>query len=139
MALPEHMVRRYGIVVPLSEWEAVSCEVIGCRANQNGWTTRLLEGDHGFADQGAAMIRGSSYRYTEHREEDGVTAFVFAPGQTCFKGAGGGHRRRKPNARELYVVRDGRTGQRRDHTRPSDWVDDFANHQATLASAIERG
>ena len=137
--LRPHQTKVYGITVPLTEFVSVSCEEAGCRAYQNGWRTTLLEGDGDFGDQSAYQIRHSGYSFTEEKREDGFTVFTFAPGQRCFKGLAGAHKRRKPDAREIYVVRDGLTREARRHTRPSDWVDDFTNHQAKLADAIERG
>lgn len=137
--LQAHQVKVYGITVPLTGFESISCEEAQCQAYRNGWRTALLEGDGDFGDKSAYEIRHSKYSYIEERREDGFTVFTFAPGQTCFKGLAGAHKRRKPDAPEFYTVRDGRTGRVRQHNRPSDWVDDFANHQDTLVSAIEKG
>ncbi len=129
----------YGIRVPLTGFETISCEAAGCQAYRNGWASPIHEGDRGIGDQWAYDIRHSGYKFTTHKREDGITVFTFAPGQTCFKGLAGAHKRKKPNALEVYTVTDGRTNQVRRHAQASDWVDEFANHQDTIVSAIERG
>ena len=76
----------------------------------------------------------------EVRNPLGLTEFTFEAGQTCFV------EHRVPLEREpLYVVRDGdwrgnpRGTAPRIHTRPDDWVDDFAEHQQRLADRFEQG
>ncbi len=137
--LPPQVTKTYGIHVPLSQFVSVTCEEAQCQAYRNGWRTTLLEGDGDFGDKSAYQIRHSGYSFTEEKRGDGFTVFTFAPGQKCFRGLAGAHKKRRPDAKEFYVVRDGQTGQRRTHTGPSHWVEDFTEHQATLADAIERG
>jgi hypothetical protein len=79
-----------------------------------------------------------------------MTEFSFPPGQRCFSTvvrsdrvvAGHPMRIDRP---ELFLVSDGDwRGNPYGtapyvHTRPEDWVDDFANHQNALAEAAQRG
>jgi hypothetical protein len=78
-------------------------------------------------------------RHTEERQPDGLTAFTFPPGQPCFV------RHEAPVERsERFYVRGGDargnpTGEVRVHSRPEHWVEDFAENQDRLRSAIEKG
>lgn len=126
----------YGIHVPMTSFRSVTCEQAGCQAFRNGWTTTLLLGDNDFADKSYYDIKRLGFKYTMERLEDGFTRFSFAPGQNCFRGRAGAHKRRIEGSNELFYVKDRGEVVRRN---PSTWVDDFANHQITLSEALERG
>src|SRR5882757_4126115 len=96
--------RMQGIYVPLSQFRQATCKEVNCKAYLNGWVSTVLEGDDDIGDQWAHIIRHSKMSYTEEKMPDGFTRFTFGPGQICFKGGGGKHRIRKPDARELYYV-----------------------------------
>jgi hypothetical protein len=94
------------------------------------------------AEQARYIRRNSGRAFVESREGeagDGLTVFDFAPGQDCFKR--GDHR--LPLEREpiLTVHRGDWRGMQllRRHIRDVDWVEDFAEHQDRLMTALERG
>lgn len=156
--LPVGAVKTYEVDAPLStHWRDATCEEVECQAMREGWITTVVESDAvpvppathhyrqlmGIADaddRRAYYIRHMSGRkFTEHRDASGVTVFDFEPGQTCFET----HRVRVDRP-ELFIVRDGDfrgnpTGRTRTHTRPDDWVEDFAEHQDKISKRIERG
>lgn len=120
-----------------------TCAEIDCPAWRDGWTfsVAMLE-----ADKELNHIARTAGRRFEERVHDGKAYLVFPPGQPCF--AAGQHRIGIDENPLLYVGRgdyrtfDPRTKLPREvtqHSRPEDWVDDFANHQDKLNTAIERG
>lgn len=143
--------KTYSMQAPLeTHWRVATCTEVACPGEEFGWTTLCLEADD-LGQRQAHYIRTLSGRqFTENRREDGMTEFNFPPGQRCFSTVirGGrtvaGHSMRIDRP-ELFIVRDGDfRGNPFDttpivHTRPEDWVDDFANHQIKLAEAAQRG
>ncbi len=126
----------YSVTSPLDTQVRAACEQVDCPQWRHGWRTLVDEA----ADLGreqAAYIRGQSRRtFRERPGPGGLTEFLFESGQRCFAD----HRTRP----EVYVVRGGDwrgnpTGQKRTHTRPIDWVEDFGEHQLRVADQIERG
>jgi hypothetical protein len=109
---------------------------VDCKAYQNGWATTVFAGS-----DDEALIRSLNYRFVETKEADGMIRFTFYAEQPCFAAS----RHRVPIEREpLYVVRGGDwrgnpRGEKTTHTRPEDWVDDFANHQDKLATRLAQG
>ena len=90
--------------------------------------------------------KNSGRRFVESRvlSDEGVplTAFRFEAGQRCFRADEHRARLERP---EIYLVRDGdwrgnpRGTEPRRHASAADWVDDFANHQETLANRLKEG
>lgn len=142
-ALPADAMTTYRIARPKgTHWRPARCAEVDCAPYLHGWRTVIDES----TEQGQAQahyIRNVAGRgFTEARDEAGLTVFTFAAGQACFAA----HQHRAPLDREpLYVVRGGdwrgnpRGTQPRVHTRPEDWVDDFATHQITLADRLAQG
>jgi hypothetical protein len=134
---PAQAYKTYQVLVPpTTHTRPATCEEVDCDPYRKGWSTTLsLEGQAGMIH----TVRTSGRPFTEATDGTSVT-FVFEPGTKCFKS--GQHRIQvKP---ELYVVRGGDhrgnpTGHRRQHTRPQDWVEDFATHQLTLADKLKEG
>jgi hypothetical protein len=122
----------------LSPRRPATCEETGCENYLNGWVTVVDAGK-------VPLVRGLSGRYsfTEKLIEGGLHEFTFGPGQVCFLGAAGKHS--LPwDGRERFLQRGGDwrgnpRGDRREFTRPDDWVDQFANHQIRLAERLGRG
>lgn len=137
--MPAHLNRIQGIHVPMSAFRVATCAEVGCKAYENGWTTTLLEGDHDFGDKAAHDIRHGGFSYTEERQPDGFTRFRFEPGQVCFKGRSGAHRKRREGTSELFYVKDRTTGVIRKYNRPADWVDVNAEHLNGLRETLKRG
>ena len=73
---------------PRDHWREVSCKQIGCVNYANGWKTILPANDIANIE----MIRRSGLGFREERE-DGLVIFTFTPGQECFTGQGGGHKK----------------------------------------------
>lgn len=128
--------KTYGMSMPLvTHWRQATCEEILCMHYLNGWKT-ILPADH----EQVALVRSLKGRYSFTEEaDDGLLEFTFAPGQPCFKAST--HKLPLERPARLYVA-DGdwrRLGPARVHARAELWVEDFAEHQSTLAAAIERG
>lgn len=165
---PAAAYKTYQVTAPLStHFRPATCAEVDCAAWRHGWRTVVDERtDLGMAQ--AAYIRAECVsaslpaspagrarrRYTEHRDEHhlmdgtgltagsvtGLTTFEFAAGQPCFA------KHEVPLERpELYIVRGGdwrgnpRGTPARRHTTAEDWVEDFAEHQDRLRTALERG
>ncbi len=137
--LPVTAYKTYQFAAPLStHWRNASCSEKECRAYIQGWVTACDEATTLGAAQADYVRHNSGRTFTETRE-DGLTVFTFGPGQTCFVD----HKIRIDRP-ELFIVRDGDwrgnpTGETRTHTRPEDWVEDFADHQDRLAARQSRG
>jgi len=101
---------------PRDHWREVSCLEIGCVNYATGWKTILPVDDTANIE----MIRRSGMGFREERE-DGLVTFTFTPGQECFTGRGGGHR--KAVERDPILTRDKRV------MDPLQWIDDWNNHQ----------
>ncbi|MFD9618502.1 hypothetical protein ACFWB2_14700 [Streptomyces virginiae] len=132
--------KTYAISRPkATHWRAASCEEVGCRLLERGFKTAVDESTQLGQRQAHYIRRESGRKYTEARREDGLTEFVFASGQPCFK-----EHKLPLDRQELFYVRGGDargnpSGQVRRHSRPEDWVEDMAINQDRLRSAIERG
>jgi hypothetical protein len=133
--LPADHYQTYSIWSPTDRTVQAACQQVGCAAHLHGWETAVDERTELGKGQ-AAYIRTQSRRtFRESRTAEGVTVFRFDSGQRCFQE----HQTR----REVYAVRPGdwrgTFGPTRRHTSPTDWVEDFGEHQQGLAQAIERG
>lgn len=138
--MPVGAYKTYTVTSPLSTHSrAGTCEEADCVNHATGWRTAVDESTD-LGQQQARYVRSDSGRAcTEYRDETGLTVFEFQPGQQCFTA------HRIPLEREpFYVVRGGDwrgnpTGERRQHARADDWVDDFATHQDRLADRLGQG
>ncbi len=101
---------------PRDHWREVSCLEIGCVNFATGWKTILPAVDTANIE----LIRRSGMGFREERE-DGLVVFVFAPGQECFTGQGGGHR--IAVGRDPILLRDKRV------MEPLQWMDNWNDHQ----------
>lgn len=115
-----------------------ACETVRCQDYAKGWQIRV----EGLPPELVAAARQSKRRYRELHVAAGETWLVFEAGQPCFQAI----KHRAPIGRPpLYLVRDGDTRgnprgtKTRQHQRPQFWVEDFAEHQQTLADAQKRG
>lgn len=134
--LPVQAMKTYAVAAPKTTVPA-TCVEIGCEHYLNGWRLRVegLPADlvH------AATHSGRTFERLEVAE--GETWLVFAAGQPCFKAAE--HLRSISTGPDQFGVFAGdwraRLGVIRRHTRPEDWVDDFATHQQTLADRLGQG
>lgn len=139
--LPAADYRTYQIVAPRStHFRSASCAEARCPQHEHGWASVIDERTELGQRQAAYIRTQAGRRFAEHRDSAGLTHFEFAPGQRCFT-----DHQVSLDRPPLYVVRDGDwRGNPRGtdplvHTRPGDWVDDFATHQDRLAELLERG
>ena len=101
---------------PRDHWREVSCLEIGCVNFANGWKTILPANDVANIE----TIRRSNLGFREERE-DGLVTFIFTPGQECFTGQGGGHK--KAVGRQPILMRDQRV---MEHL---EFMDNWNDHQ----------
>lgn len=140
--LPVGAMQTYAITAPKeTHWVPASCEEAACPAFLNGWETFVDEASDLGQRQADYIRKRCGKAFKEHRNEAGITVFRFDAGQVCFAAANHKKRTGRP---ELFTVRDGDwrgnpTGRSRVHSRPEDWVDDFATHQQTLSDRMKRG
>lgn len=131
--------KTYEIRSPLaSHFRPATCEEVACPDYAHGWRVRV----EGLPAEMVHTARTCGRKYTELRVAEGETWLEFSAGQPCFRAS----QHRAPVGRPpLYVVRDGdargnpRGTRARLHQKPGFWVEDFAEHQQTLADAQQRG
>jgi hypothetical protein len=139
---PPSAYKTYQIRAPLASHftELYDCARARCEGHLLGWDSLIDETTTAGQEQAAYIRGGSGRRFTEERQPAGLTLFRFEPGQDCFRRP---HLMRNTRP-ETYVERGGDwrgnpSGQRRVHTRPEDWVESFAGHQARIKTLLERG
>jgi len=132
---PPGAYQTFRIISPADRAVKTACEEAGCLAWRYGWETRVDESTDLGRAQAAYIRRESGRTFREMRTVEGLTVFRFESGQRCFQ-----EHKTRP---EIYLVRGGdwraNTGLIRQHTRPSDWVEHFAEHQQRIADQIRRG
>jgi len=139
--MPVTAYKTYRILAPVSShFRPGTCAEADCPHYLSGWQSRIDESTELGQRQAHYIRRESGRRFTEHRDEAGLTVFGFEAGQKCF----GGQHQVRLDRPELYVVQDGDwrgnpTGRVRRHANATDWVDDFGEHQNGLAAQMERG
>ena len=101
---------------PRDHWREVSCLEVGCVNFTAGWKTILPAGDL----PNIELIRRSGLEFKEERE-DGLVVFVFAAGQECFTGQGGGHK--------IALERDPIMTQDSHILEPLQFMDNWNDHQ----------
>lgn len=124
----------YQVSTPKDITIKTACEDAGCLAFRFGWETTVDERTTlGLAQ--ARYIRTVSGRtFREMRTAGGLTVFRFERGQRCFAE----HRTRPETWSVLHG--DWRDSEPlRTHTRPGDWLEDFAEHQDQLADEARKG
>jgi len=114
----------------------ISCAAAQCVAHTRGWRTVLDTGQADHRDLALWVRDHSGRRYTWTMAGTVIT-FDFPPGQECFAG----HEEQiRPG---IYVVRDGDhrgnpTGRKQKLSERA-WLDDFGEHQESLADQQKRG
>jgi hypothetical protein len=134
-ALPVASMQTYQAVAPSDQTIVAACASVACPAWRHGWDTTVDETTE-LGQRQAAYIRGESRRtFREQANAVGLTVFRFEAGQRCFAD----HHTRPAS----YLVRGGdwraHLGVARTHVHPSDWVEDFAEHQQRLADQQQKG
>ena len=133
--LPASAFQTYSIVQPRDRTVVTACEHAGCEAWARGWDTAVDETTDLGKSQ-AAWIRTRAKRtFKELKRADGLTVFRFDSRQRCFA-----EHRTRP---EIFAVRNGdwraNLGGGRIHTRPDDWVEDFAEQLDTVRDQQQAG
>mgnify|MGYP000638999018 CR=1 FL=1 len=133
--------KTYQILVPKStHYRDASCAEVDCPNYTKGWRTIIDDKTPLGQGQAHYIRKNSGRKFNEYKSEQGLTVFEFEPGQTCFD-----RHSLRLDKQELYFVKGGDSrGNPRGvspirHKRPEDWVEDFSEHQQTIADAIERG
>jgi hypothetical protein len=127
--------KTYSLSAPRDTLVRAACELVDCAAWRHGWRT-LIDEQTDLGRGQAAYIRGPARRtFRERPGPGGLTEFIFDSGQRCFA-----EHRTRPTT---FGVRGGdwrrNLGTIRQHTRPGDWVEDFAENQLAVAERAERG
>jgi len=137
--LPAGHFKTYQIASPIAtHYRDGSCEEVDCEWQANGFKT-VVDESTPLGQRQAHYIRKVSDRpFTEERTPEGLTAFKFPPGTTCFS-----QHKVSLERPEIYLVKGGdfrgnprRTPIRR-HSGPDSWINDFAEHQDKLKRTIE--
>lgn len=129
----------YRITSPIAtHWKVASCEDSGCSAFFNGWRT-VVDETTTLGQQRAHYIRTGHRRYSESRNSEGETEFLFVAGQVCFNTVEQDGRIQNghfvPLDRpELYLVAS--NGSIRRHSGADAWVDDLCANQSALSKII---
>lgn len=135
--LPVQAYETYGIFRPLrSHTRRATCREVECGAMQRGWVTRV-DTSSALGARQANYIRLASGRHFNVEQQGDVASFYFPAGQQCFA------EHRVTLERDPFFIKRG--GDWRAQTsetvtmRPTDWVDDFADHQQGIADRRKRG
>ena len=139
--LPAIAYKTYQVVAPKStHFREATCEEVNCNAWRLGWKT-VIDETSTLGQMQAHYIRKESKRkYVETKLENQFTEFLFEAGQQCFAS----HQTRIDRP-EIFVITGGDWRgnplgtEPKFHSRPIDWVDDFANHQDKIQTQLERG
>lgn len=137
--LAAHEMQTYTIKAPLAtHFRAATCAEVECAAHVHGWVSRIDESTDLGQRQAGYIRHHSGRRFTETRDEAGLTVFTFPAEQTCFT------EHKVPLHRpELFLVRGGNlttsTGEVRRHANGEDWADDLQTHQQKIADTFEKG
>lgn len=138
---PAQAYKTYAISSPIqTHFRPGTCEEAGCPNLAAGFVVRVDERLELGQRQAYYIRKQSGRRFTESRDETGLTAFTFPAGQQCFT-----QHQISLQRPENFLVRGGdwrgnplATPTLR-HSRPEFWVEDFAEHQDRIATARVRG
>ena len=140
--MPVGAYKTFQIVAPIStHFRKATCEEANCPHYLNGFRTRVDERTDLGQAQAHYIRKQSGRRFTEERDEVGLTVFTFEPGQRCFNSDD--HKVRLERE-EIFLTRGGDwrgnpTGERYRHTNPEFWTEEFSLHQEKLKERIDRG
>jgi hypothetical protein len=140
-ALPPQAYQTFQMAAPLAtHYRDATCDEADCRAWLAGWTTTVDESTD-LGQRQAHYIRAESKRgFKEQRNEAGLTVFTFWAGQKCFAC----HKVRLDREWRYFVRGGDWRGNpagvpAREHKRPEDWADDFAESLGKIRDLRERG
>lgn len=133
---PPQAYKTYEIDAPeQTHFRDATCTEVDCAMQASGWVTAVDEAT-ALGQQQARYIRRVSDRAYMEEHENGQTMFRFPAGEECFSQ----HRIRLERP-EYFIVRGGDfrgnpRGDVRVHDSADDWVEDFAEHQDRLSTAL---
>jgi hypothetical protein len=140
--MPPSAYKTYALRLPKeTHYRKATCQEVLCEAYMNGWVTHIDVSTNLGQRQAKYIVDKSGRTFTETTSIDTshLREFRFPQGQQCFAD------HQVPLEREpLYIVRGGDwrgnpRGEHRVHVRASDWIEDFAEHQAGIIAEIEKG
>lgn len=139
LLLPPDVYSTYALAQPRSHFRDVPCAEFECNHHLNGWRTLIDEATEAGQRQAYYIRTFSGRRFTERRDDTGITVFGFEPGQQCFRSP---HRVAVKEPLYLKGTGDWRTfhplaAQRLPTAR--DWIDDFGENQQRLNDRRNRG
>lgn len=84
--LPVTAMQTYAIDAPAeTHFRPATCQEVDCAQHERGWQTTVDESTELGQRQAHYIRKLSERRFSEHREMEGLTTFVFPAGQTCFR------------------------------------------------------
>lgn len=136
----QHM-QTFQISAPVStHTRKASCEEVECAQYARGWRIRLDLNTELGQKQAYYIKHHSGRSYTVVSQVEGLVELEFKGGQPCFQ-----EHRVRTDRPEIYRVKGGdfrgnplRTPVRT-HKKPEFWVEEFAENQDRIRSAIEKG
>lgn len=140
-ALPARAMQTFQVTAPVStHTRAATCEEVECGAYLRGWRMKIdLNTDLG--QRQAQYIKHHAGRsYKKIGAQDGLVELEFAANQPCFQ-----EHRARIDRPEIYRVKGGDYRGNplktltRVHKKPEFWVEEFAENQDRLKTAIEKG
>lgn len=137
-ALPPQAFKTYTISAPLAtHWNTATCADVDCPHYLHGWESHIDERTQLGQRQAHYIRKESGRRFTEEKNELGITVFSFEAGQKCFAQ----HRARNMRD-ERYLEQSGdwrRTFGGREHANADNWQESFAENQDRLKTITDRG
>lgn len=137
--VPVQAMTTFSMKAPLAtHWGPATCIDVDCPHHIHGWRT-IIDETSNLGQAQAHFIRSESgRRFTERRDELGMTIFEFDAGQKCFT------EHRQPLEREpIYLVRGGDaravTTPPRIHANADDWIDDMQTNLDANRALRENG
>jgi len=119
----------YQASAPLStHWREARCEEVDCIQYLNGWKTIVDEATPLGQRQAGYIRMQAGRRFTEMKEVEGLTTFIFYPEQQCFRG------HQVQTGRPAIFSRD-----RTVHKKPEEWVEDMSERLDAVRRIKERG
>lgn len=139
--LPATQMQTFQILAPVStHTREASCEEVECVQYARGWRMKLDLGTDLGRRQAHYIKYDSGRSFTVVGQEDGLVTLEFKGGQPCFR-----EHRTRIDRPEIYRVKGGdhrgnplKTATRV-HKKPEFWVEEFAENQDRIRSAIEKG
>lgn len=139
--LPARAYQTFQIASPRSTHTVpASCEDVECAMFLNGWTMKLDLTTELGQKQGHYIKHSSGRSYKVVSQIDGLATLEFPGNQPCFQ-----EHRKSIERPEVFRVKGGDFRGNplgtltRVHKKPEFWVEEFAENQARIARAIEKG